>query len=626
MRILNQQEEVRNITEKSRLILGVILLTLLLIVLRLAYLQIYKGEDNFQRSRGNYLLREKIFPARGDILTGDGKLMATTAAQFRIQILPILFTGEDEPEESVMKLASALSLTDTQATELLEYLLTCRGRCRHTPVTVRDELPKEEILRLSSYLTDIPGAIVSSFYRRKYPAMTDEAHVTGYVARVSKNELANYPGYDAESFIGKTGLEKAWEKELHGTYGETWHVIDYIGRRIDTPEMLTAEMPATVPAVKGTSLQTSILSYMQEEAAAAFGDQSGAVVVMNIRTGDILALYSSPSYDPNLLSGKRIPAGVWLEYSESILQPLTNKAVQASFFPGSTFKVIPALAGLEYRVISPYTSFLCTGCLWFDTEIKCCWNKWGHNHTALYRGLKESCDIYFYSLSERLGHHRLTEFARLFNVGRQTGIDLAGEEDGILPTMEWFDFNHRGQILNKGYTMNLAIGQGDVRMTPLQLAVVYAAIANGGIVIRPKIGSYLIDGKGRRTPIEPEVLRILDLKEKNLKEVMRALWGVTNEEGGTAYYYVDHTIPAAAGKTGTSQIISKSERKLIDVLDEDRRSMTADDALFAAVFPYKRPEIVAVAVVESGAHGAEAAAPIVYRLLKSYHYRGRIEE
>ncbi len=625
MRILDQQEEVRNIARKSRVLMGVIFVSLLLLSVRIGYLQLHRGGEHLQKSKNNYLLREKIFPARGDILTADGRTLATTSAQFRIQILPAFFAG-DEVEESSMRLASILGLPDRQVGELVEFLSTCRGRCRYTPVTVRDELPKNEMLRLSSYLTDVPGVTVSSSYRRVYPLGVTAAHLTGYVGRISRGDLSAYPGYDPESFVGKTGIERSWERELHGAYGELWQVIDHVGRRIEKQDRSSGEVPPTVPARKGRSVQTAVLSYLQEEAEAALGERAGAVVMMDIHTGDILALYSNPSYDPNLLSGRRISPSVWLEYSESVLRPLTNKAIQSSFFPGSTFKVIPALAGLEYGVVTPHTSFLCTGCLMFDAEVKCCWNKWGHAYTAFRRGLKESCDIYFYFLSERLGHHRLTEFSRLFHVGRRTGIDLAEEEDGILPTTEWFNHNHRGQTLNKGYTMNLAIGQGDVRMTPLQLAVAYAAIANGGLILRPRIVSSLIDDQGRREPMEPEVLRAVQLKEKNRREVMNALWAVVNEEGGTAFRYADHTIPAAAGKTGTSQIISKTERRQIDIVDEDRRSMTADDALFVGMFPARRPEVVAVAVVESGAHGGEAATPIAYRLFKSYYYRGRGEE
>ncbi len=626
MRILNQQEEVRNIAGKSRIIMALILVSLLGIVARLVYLQVYRGEEFFEKSKRNYLLREKIFPPRGDIVGGDGALLATTVSQFRILIFPAFFSGEEEGDEEVQRLASVLSLPETQVSELKEFLSNCKGTCRYTPIPVKEEISKNEMLRLSAFLADLPGTIVSSSYRRIYPHGPDTAHITGYVSRIGREDMVRFPTYDPESFVGKAGIERSWEQELHGTYGEMWHIIDYIGRRIETSHALAGDMPAPIAAQKGSTVETAILSYLQEEASAAFGDRPGATVVMNVHSGEILALHSSPSYDPNLLARRRIPTSIWLEYSGSTLRPLTNKAVQDSFFPGSTFKVIPALAGLEYRVISPHTSFLCTGCLLFESEVKCCWNKWGHNHTALYRGIKESCDIYFYSLSERLGHRRLTEFARLFNVGRQTGIDLPAEEDGILPTVEWFSQNHPGQRINPGYTMNLAIGQGDVRMTPLQLAVVYAAFANGGRVVRPRVVTALVDAKGGRTVIEPETLRVLDISEKNRREILRALWGVTNEAGGTAFAYADHTIPDAAGKTGTSQILSKEERKRIDVLDEDRYAMTADDALFVALFPSRYPQIVVVTVVQSGARGGEVAAPIAYRLLKAYHYRGRVSE
>jgi len=244
----------------------------------------------------------------------------------------------------------------------------------------------------------------------------------------------------------------------------------------------------------------------------------------------------------------------------------------------------------------------------------------------LYHSLKESCDIYYYYLSQELGLDRMTRFASLFGVGTATGIDLPGEENGILPTRSWFAMNYPGMRINNGMLMNMSIGQGDIRMTPLQIAVAYAAFANGGVIVKPKIVDEIIHEDGSVTEIENEVVRVLNIKQKHFSDVNKSLWSVTNEPGGTAFHHADHTIPDAAGKTGTSQVVSNAERRSVDQTEDEKKFLMQDDALFAAFFPYKNPEVVAVAVVESGAHGGSTAAPIVYKLLKSYYLKAKVSE
>lgn len=622
MRILNQTEEVKNIYSKSRILIYFICALFTVLLIRIGYLQIIKGEELFQKSRSNFILPEKIFPARGDIFTDDGKILATTVPAFKISVIPFFFYDKDNLQEQVSRLGSILSLNAEQEMQIETNLMGCKGRCRYLPFSIKEEIPKDDILSLSGYLSTIPGIIISSSYKRIYPLGEKTAHITGYVSRINKYEIEEFQEYDAESFTGKTGIEKGYERELHGTYGENFHIIDYMGRKIDMTKLMNSQLPPYKPSAKGFSVKTTILSYLQEEAMKAFGDSSGAAIVMEIKTGNILAMYSSPSFDPNLLARNKIPTTLWMEYSESILHPLINKGIKSTYYPGSTFKALPAMAGLYYKLVKPKSTFLCTGCLVFGSETKCCWNKWGHGYVSLRTSLKESCDIFYYYLSEELGIQKLTEFAGLFNVGRETGIDIPGEERGILPTKEWFMQNHPGQSLNKGYIMNLAIGQGDLRMTPLQLAVMYAAIANNGIIMKPKLGKYLIDGSGKTQAVEDEVIRVLDVDKKIFSQIQEALWAVVNEPGGTAYNFADHTIPEAAGKTGTSQIISNVQKKKIDFTEDEKQLLTEDDALFVAMFPYKNPEIVAVAVLEHGGHGGSDAAPIVYKLLKAYYQKG----
>jgi penicillin-binding protein 2 len=385
------------------------------------------------------------------------------------------------------------------------------------------------------------------------------------------------------------------------------------------PGVTDQELPDAISSIKGATVKTSIMTSLQDEAAEFLNNHSGAIVVMEIETGRVLALASGPSYDPNLLSRQILPAMIWNQYSQSILRPLINKATSSTFFPGSTFKIIPAMAGLHYNVITPQKEYLCLGCLLFGHETKCCWNRGGHGWVNLRQSLKESCDIYYYYLSKELGLDRLTSFAELFNVGHITGIDIPFEERGVLPNRSWFHFNHPGQHLHSGYVMNTAIGQGDIRMTPLQIASLYSAIANNGVIMKPKLVDSVVESTGEIRTIKSEVNRVLQISPTIYKTIMKALWAAANEAGGTAYYYADRTIPDAVGKTGTSQVIANIARRRIDYTEDEKRILTKDDVLFVALFPYKNPKIVAVAVVAHGGHGGAAAAPIIYRLLRLWH-------
>jgi len=625
MRILNQSEEVKNIFLRTRKLVWIVIFSFFLLFARVFYLQIVQGKDLTEKSRDNFILSEKIFPARGDILSFDNKLLATTQPSFKISIVPLFFAEKEQVSEQIDRISSVLELNKNEISRLRKKMKGCYGRCKYMPLPIKDEIPRNRIFKYSSYLSNFPGVIISSSYKRVFPMGATASHITGYVSKINHRELKKYPDYDPEDFTGKTGLEKNYETDLHGKYGETFHVIDHMGRKIELPEDINPDIPFSKKAVKGKSLRTTILSYVQKTAEQAFGERAGSTLLMEIKTGRILAMYSSPSYDANLLSRKRIPAKIWREYSQSILKPLINKAIRQTYFPGSTFKIIPALAGLHYGKVSPLSTYLCLGCLYFGTDTKCCWNRGGHGHVNLRESLKESCDIYYYYLSQELGLEKITQMSSLFGIGLKTGIDLPWENNGVLPDRAWFSYNYPGMRVHKGILMNLSIGQGDIRTTPLQLAVAYAALANGGIVIQPRITEELISPDGSIEKIKSQTVRVLDIDKKHFDAVKKALWSVTNEPGGTAYYHSDKTIPNAAGKTGTSQVISNIARKKIDYSEEERRFLTQDDALFAAFFPYKDPEVVAIAVVENGGHGGSVAAPIVYKLLKSYHFKKAME-
>ncbi|HQB10334.1 MAG TPA: hypothetical protein PLW37_10725, partial [bacterium] len=305
MRILKQSEEVKSIYERTRLLLYVILFSFIILIGRVFYLQVIKGDELIEKSRDNFILSEKIFPARGEIFSLDGKVLATTEPSFRISVVPVFFLKPERKEEQIDRISTVLELSKNEKQRFSNQIMNCYGRCRYIPMLIKDEITKDKILSYSGYLTNFPGIIISSTYKRVYPFREKTSHITGYVSKINQNEAKVLTDYDLDDFTGKTGLEKSYEEYLHGRYGETFHIIDHMGRKIEVPENIDSSIPPAKYAVKGNSIKTTILSYLQETAASALGEMSGAVVVMEISSGRILGMYSNPSFDSNLLSRKR---------------------------------------------------------------------------------------------------------------------------------------------------------------------------------------------------------------------------------------------------------------------------------------------------------------------------------
>ena len=278
MRILNQADEVKNIFRKTRPLVYIIFFSFLALLVRVFVLQVIHGDEFYGRSRDNFILSEKIFPARGEILFADGPVMASTEPSFKISLVPIFFSGSEQMEEQVDRLTSLIELSKNEKKRLLAKLEGCYGRCKYLPIVVKDEIPKKKILSYAGYLTNFTGTIISSSYRRVYPYGETTAHITGYVSKINQSELETYPNYDPEDSTGKTGLEKWYENELHGEYGETFHVIDYLGRKIELPENIDGAIPETKHASKGDSVRTTVLSYLQETAASALGNTTGQTI------------------------------------------------------------------------------------------------------------------------------------------------------------------------------------------------------------------------------------------------------------------------------------------------------------------------------------------------------------
>jgi penicillin-binding protein 2 len=415
---------------------------------------------------------------------------------------------------------------------------------------------------------------------------------------LQRPELAEYyPG----DYLGKSGVERSHEKTLHGMDGGRQIEVDARGRFLRT-------VSESSPVV-GNSVMLTIDHVVQKAAEAAFGQQAGAAVLMDVRTGEILAFASNPVFDPALFAG-RMPPDKWKEYMEDPRHPLENKALKGQYPPGSTFKIVTALAGLEEGLITEQTTVYCNGAYKMGRDTFRCWSKGGHGAVNLHKALRESCDVYFYQLGERLGVDRLASHARKFALGSPLGIDLDNEKGGNIPTTAWKEKRFRSKWL-RGETPPVSIGQGYVLMTPIQLASMAATVANGGDVHRPYLVRRILDPEGKvLKEFNPQLLMKSGFSPRNIKLVNQGLLAVVNEPGGTGGAARLGEV-RVAGKTGTSQVVKQKGKG-------PTAYKFRDHALFVAFAPFENPEVAVAVVVEHGGHGGSAAAPIAGRILRSY--------
>ncbi|MBI5657306.1 MAG: penicillin-binding protein 2 [Geobacter sp.] len=557
---MNQQRYVRDTREKGRRVIwGAIFAVVIFFVLitRLWYLQILQGDSLRVQSESNRLRFVPVAASRGTILDRNGKVLVSNTPSFSVAVIP------QEVKEKDALFASLARYLQLDPSELQERWEKGKGRAKYYPIIL-----------------------------------------LGYLGEINEQELEanHFRSYNPGDYVGKSGLERSWEEMLHGTDGGRQIEVDARGRYLRT-------LSETKPAV-GNSLVLTIDLVLQQAAEKAFGDRAGAAVVVDVNTGEILAFASSPSFDPALFSG-RMPPDIWTAYLEDKRHPLENKALKGQYPPGSTFKIITALAGLESGLIDERTTVNCTGAYEVGTDVFKCWDKKGHGRVDLKRAIRESCDVYFYQLGERLGVDRIAEMARRFGLGAPMGIGLENEKGGLIPTMAWKQEKFKKKWY-RGETMPVSIGQGYTLLTPIQLATMTAAVANEGTVYRPYLVKRVIDPDGKVIKeTKPEVLYRPQVRPNSFRLVKEGLLAVVNEPRGTggAARLCEVRV---AGKTGSSQVV-KQRGPNREVAYQYR-----DHALFVAFAPYDKPAVAVSVVIEHGEHGGAAAAPVAGAILRAY--------
>jgi penicillin-binding protein 2 len=567
---------------------------------RLWYLQVEQGATMRDRSENNRIRIVRLPAARGVVYDRNGEILVDNRPSF-----DAIFVPEDARDRRTVIRNVARYLGEEEAT--LWARLRERKRPPYEGVVLRRDVDWQGVVALETHQLDLPAISLQVAPKRYYPFGTLGSHLLGYVGEVSERELADAPGgYRLGDLRGKSGLESAWDVELRGVAGGQQVEADALGRRV---RVLKEE-----PDVSGNSLTLTIDRDLQQVADHALGEGDGAVVALDPRNGEILVMVSHPGFDPNVFA-RGIRRDEWRTLIQDRKHPLNNRAVQGLYPPGSTFKVAVAAGALERGVIGVGTGFSCGGGLQFGGHYFRCWRKGGHGTMALHAALVESCDVFFYQVGQRLGVDGIAEYARRLGLGLPTGIHLDHEKAGIIPDTDW-KRRRFNQPWFAGETLSVAIGQGYVTTTPLQMAQLAAMIANGGVRYRPHYVRRVQapDGTVRREFI-PEVLDDAHLKASTFEQVRSAMRDVVMTDRGTGKKARVAGIEVA-GKTGTAQ--SVGER---DAGQRDSRTRR-DHAWFIAFAPVDDPRLaVAVLVEHSGEHGGTVAAPIAQQIFERYFTR-----
>ena len=573
------------------------LLTLALVG-RLAHLQVLKHQHFTTLSENNRVKIVPVAPTRGLIFDRNGEVLAQNLPAYGLEVVPELVENVDA---LISELREIIEITDADEEEFLAVLAR---KPRFEKIPLRLRLDDQEVARFAVNRHRFPGVDIDARLTRNYPHGELGVHLVGYVGRIDKRELdsIDQADYRGTSHIGKTGIEASHEDWLHGKVGYQRVETNAQGRIL---RVLERHDP-----VPGSNLFLTMDVKLQRAAEAALGDERGAIVALEPLTGAVLAMASTPVFDPNLFV-HGIDVDTYRSLQRSPERPLFNRAINGQYPPGSTIKPFLGLAGLEHNIGHAQGKSWCPG--WFrlpDRERKYRdWKKHGHGRIGLRDAIVQSCDVYFYELALALGIDRMHEFLSSFGFGARTGIRLGGESPGLMPSRTW-KRNARGQSWYPGETVITGIGQGYMLTTPLQLASAAAAIATRGTRMRPRIVDRAVDpGSGETEAVEPETnATISSFDAANWKRIVEAMAGVVHGPRGTAKRINAGIAYRMAGKTGTAQVVGIGQNEEYDPDKLDKRFH--DHGLFVAFAPVEEPQIAVAVIVENGGTGSSAAAPL----------------
>ncbi|OQC47239.1 MAG: Penicillin-binding protein 2B [Deltaproteobacteria bacterium ADurb.Bin026] len=543
-----------------------------------------KGNEMRKLSEQNRIRVKKVIAPRGIIYDKKGKILADTRPSFNMYITPEDIKDFNQTVDGLAK------LINLDREEILDKLKSSSGFPQSFPVKIKSDITMEEVAKVEVNRVYLPGVSIQIEPKRNYPYGKMMAHMLGYVSEISDEEIKTkeFKSYSPGDFIGRYGLERAYESYLRGIDGEKRVEVDAMGR-----EVRTLDIKDSIP---GNSLYLNVDLEIQTTVEKAYEGKKGGCIAVEPKTGAVTALVSRPAFDPNKFAGG-ISKEDWKAIITDKSHPLQNRVTQGRYPPGSTFKILTALKALNSGIINERTSFSCRGGFPFGNRVFKCWKKGGHGAVSVHRGIVESCDVFFYNVGLKLGIDRIHEIAEEIGLGRATGIDLPSEKNGLVPSSEWKKKTY-GQPWYEGETLSVSIGQGAVWLTPVQLLQLSVFVANEGVTFKPQIVNRIVSPEGKIIKtFEPVMKTNVKIKKDVIKIIKDGMRGVVNEPSGTAYGSRIQTINMS-GKTGTAQSVGEKGKNL------------GDHAWFIAYAPAEEPAVAISVLAEYGGHGSSAAAPI----------------
>ena len=605
-RITNHFTELRIFYNRSLIAILFSFILFSLLAYRLFYLQITNHEHFTTLSQNNRVSVQAIPPTRGIIYDRNGIILAENLPSYTLQVTP-------EQTTDIEQLITEISaLIEIREIDIKKFKKEVRRKRRFEGIPLKFRLNDKEVAIISVNLHKMPGVKIQAELSRYYPFGIDTSHVVGYVGRINEKELKTLSttNYSGSTHTGKLGIERSYEEQLHGTVGFQKVETNVRGRVL---RVLERENP-----LPGYDISLNLDIKLQKLSAEAFAGKRGALVAIEPSSGHILAMLSMPNYNANLFVNG-IDVKTYNELNTSWERPLFNRTVLGSYPPGSTIKPFMALAGLELNVIDQDHQIYCPG--FYRLKGKAHkyrdWKKWGHGKTNINKSIVQSCDVFYYDLAFQLGIDRMHDFMTLFGFGEKSGIDILGERKGLMPSKKWKK-EARNQVWYPGETVIAGIGQGYVLVTPLQLALATATLANGGTHYQPQLVKSIKISATESIHIKPKIQRQVAIKNNsNWQHIHQDMTDVIHSARGTARRLNKPGLRyQIAGKTGTAQVftVAQDAKYNEDELEEHLK----DHALFMAFAPVKNPRIAIAVVVENGGHGGSVAAPIAGQVIESY--------
>ena len=567
---------------------------------RLYYLQIIKHHELSELADRNRIRIQRMPALRGLVYDVHHRPLVDTRPSFDAVMVP-----EDVPDlgQTVNRLERLLG--EDGAAKKLEDAQE-QGRPEFEPVTVDERLNWQQVVTLETHQLELPGVSLQVNPQRHYIYGPLGSHLLGYVGEVTIKDLARLPDYRMGDEIGKFGLERSWEDTLRGGSGGQEIEVDAVGRRL--------RLLREIPEKPGDSVVMTIDFDLQRVAEDAIGNRAGALVALDPSTGYVLALASHPEFDPNVFTGG-ISSVQWRSLTTDPAHPLQDRATQGTYPPGSIFKIVDSIAALSERTLTPRTAYFCPGGMYFGGREYRCWRKRGHGTISVHRAIVESCDVFFYNVGQHLGVDRLAAWAHALGLGQKSGIELDNEKSGVIPSSQWKWRRYRERWY-PAETLSVAIGQGYVAVTPLQLAELAAEIGNGGTLYQPQFVKEIDALDGTPVKVFPPIIRShVNIDPTVLDQVRSGMIGVVNAGDGTAHGARLDGV-TVAGKTGTAQVIKEAQG--VRVKENAGPEKYRDHGWFMAFAPVDHPRIAVACIIEHGGHGGSSAGPVVKAVMQEF--------